>query len=76
LRKRRWPWTSPGGKRKLVQITSPQLENQKSLAIDGITDLDTGSNSTVHLQPSMDAISEIKIHSNYQAEFGCATLSS
>jgi hypothetical protein len=46
-------------------------ENQKNLAIDGITDLDTGSNSTVHFQPNMDAISEIKIlTSNYQAEFG------
>jgi len=46
-------------------------ENQKNLAIDGITDLDTGSNSTVHFQPNMDAISEIKVMtSNYQAEFG------
>ncbi len=48
-----------------------QRENQKNLAIDGITDLDTGSNSTVHFQPNMDSISEIKIlTSNYQAEFG------
>lgn len=46
-------------------------ENQKNLTIDGITDLDTGSNSTVHFQPNMDAIAEIKIMtSNYQAEFG------
>jgi outer membrane receptor protein involved in Fe transport len=46
-------------------------ENQKNLAIDGITDLDTGSNTTVHFQPNMDAIAEIKIlTSNYQAEFG------
>lgn len=48
-----------------------QRENQKNLAIDGITDLDTGSNQTVHFQPNMDSISEIKIlTSNYQAEFG------
>ena len=48
-----------------------QRENQKNLAIDGITDLDTGSNSTVHFQPNMDSISEIKVlSSNYQAEFG------
>ncbi len=48
-----------------------QRENQKNLAIDGITDLDSGSNSSVHFQPNMDAISEIKIlTSNYQAEFG------
>jgi hypothetical protein len=46
-------------------------ENQKNLAIDGITDLDTGSNSTVHFQPNMDAIAEIRVlTSNYQAEFG------
>jgi len=48
-----------------------QRENQKNLAVDGITDLDTGSNQTVHFQPNMDAIAEIKIlTSNYQAEFG------
>lgn len=35
-------------------------ENQKNMAVDGITDLDTGSNSTVHFEPNMDAISEIK----------------
>ncbi len=46
-------------------------ENQKNLAIDGVTDLDTGSNSTVHFQPNLDAISEIKIMtSNFGAEFG------
>ncbi len=48
-----------------------QRENQKNLAIDGITDLDTGSNSTVHFQPNMDSIAEIKVlTSNYGAEFG------
>jgi hypothetical protein len=48
-----------------------QRENQKNLAVDGITNLDTGSNSTIHYQPNMDAIAEIKIlTSNYQAEFG------
>lgn len=48
-----------------------QRENQKNLAIDGITNLDTGSNSTVHFQPNMDSIAEIKVlTSNYQAEFG------
>ena len=46
-------------------------ENQKNLSIDGITDLDTGSNSTVHFEPNMDAIAEIKIlTSNYGAEYG------
>lgn len=46
-------------------------ENQKNFAVDGITNLDTGSNSTIHYQPNMDAIAEIKVMtSNYQAEFG------
>jgi len=45
--------------------------NQKNLAVDGITDLDTGSNETIHFEPNMDAIAEIKVMtSNYQAEFG------
>ena len=46
-------------------------QNQKNLAVDGVTNLDTGSNETIQYQPNMDAISEIKIMtSNYQAEFG------
>lgn len=46
-------------------------ENAKNYAVDGITDLDTGSNNTVHFEPNMDAIAEVKVMtSNYQAEFG------
>ncbi len=46
-------------------------ENQKNFAVDGITNLDTGSNSTIHFQPNMDSVAEIKVlTSNYQAEFG------
>jgi hypothetical protein len=46
-------------------------ENAKNFAVDGITNLDTGSNSTIHFEPNMDAIAEIKVlTSNYQAEFG------
>jgi hypothetical protein len=46
-------------------------ENAKNYAVDGITDLDTGSNSTVHFEPNMDAIAEVKVlTSNYQAEYG------
>ncbi len=46
-------------------------ENAKNFAVDGITDLDTGSNSTVHFEPNMDAIAEVKVlTSNYQAEYG------
>ena len=46
-------------------------ENQKNFNVDGVTAMDTGSNSTIHFQPNMDAISEVKVMtSNYQAEFG------
>ena len=39
--------------------------------MDGITDLDTGSNSTVQFEPNMDSIAEVKVlTSNYQAEYG------
>jgi Carboxypeptidase regulatory-like domain len=42
-----------------------------NFTVDGITDLDTGSNSTIHYEPNMDAVEELKIlTSNYQAEFG------
>jgi hypothetical protein len=42
-----------------------------NFTVDGITDMDTGSNSTLHYEPNMDAIQEMKIlTSNYQAEFG------
>lgn len=46
-------------------------ENSKNFAVDGITALDTGSNSTVQFEPNMDAIAEVKVlTSNYQAEYG------
>src|SRR5579872_2800528 len=32
-----------------------------NFTVDGITDLDTGSNSTVHFEPNMDAIQELKV---------------
>jgi len=42
-----------------------------NFALDGVQDTDTGSNSGSHVQPNMDAISEVKVlTSNYQAEFG------
>jgi hypothetical protein len=44
---------------------------QKNFTVDGITDMDTGSNTTLHFEPNMDAIQELKVlTSNYQAEFG------
>jgi len=40
-------------------------------ALDGISAIDTGSNTSVHNEPNMDAIGEVKVlTSNYQAEYG------
>lgn len=42
-----------------------------NLTLDGITNLDTGSNTGPYFQPSMDAIAEVKVlMTNYQAEYG------
>lgn len=42
-----------------------------NFAVDGITDMDTGSNSTLHYEPNADSVQEMKVlTSNYQAEFG------
>src|SRR5262249_22632664 len=43
----------------------------KNFTVDGITNLDTGSNTTLHYEPNIDAIAEARVlTSNYQAEFG------
>ena len=45
--------------------------NTMNFTVDGITDMDTGSNGTLHYEPNMDAIQELKVlTSSYQAEFG------
>jgi hypothetical protein len=42
-----------------------------NLTLDGVTNLDTGSNTGPYFQPSMDAIAEVKVlMTNYQAEYG------
>ena len=42
-----------------------------NFTVDGITDLDTGSNGTSHFEPNMDSIAEMRVlTSNYQAEYG------
>jgi hypothetical protein len=42
-----------------------------NFALDGVQNTDTGSNAGSHVQPNMDAVSEIKVlTSNYQAEYG------
>jgi hypothetical protein len=48
-------------------------ENQKNITVDGVTSMDSGSNSTTHTAPTLNTIAEVKIlSSNYQAEFGRA----
>jgi hypothetical protein len=42
-----------------------------NFALDGVQNTDTGSNGGSHVQPSMDAVAEVKVlTSNYQAEYG------
>jgi hypothetical protein len=45
--------------------------NSKNVTIDGVTNLDTGSNGSLHNTPSLDSIGEVKVlMSNYAAEYG------
>ena len=47
--------------------------NQHELAIDGSSNVDTGSNGTQHVTLNPDAVAEVKVlTSNYQAEYGKA----
>ena len=42
-----------------------------NFTVDGITDMDTGSDGSVNYEPNMDSIQEMRVlTSNYQAEFG------
>jgi hypothetical protein len=60
--------TSPNG---FGNITINGNTSAKNFTVDGITDVDTGSNGTIHFEPNIDAIQELKVlTSNYQAEFG------
>ena len=46
-------------------------DDQKNMTIDGVTNLDTGSNNAVHSMPSMDSVAEVKVlMSAYSAENG------
>jgi hypothetical protein len=43
----------------------------KNMTVDGVSNLDTGSNTTVHSMPSMDSVAEVKVlMSAYSAENG------
>jgi hypothetical protein len=47
------------------------LSNTLNFMVDGITDMDTGSNGSNHYEPNLDSIQELRIlTTNYQAEYG------
>ena len=42
-----------------------------NFTVDGVTNMDTGSNTSLQAEPNLDSIQELKVlTSNYQAEFG------
>jgi hypothetical protein len=42
-----------------------------NFTVDGVTDMDTGSNTSLQVEPNLDAVQELKVlTSNFQAEFG------
>jgi hypothetical protein len=54
-----------------VRINGAQYAGLANFAVDGISDLDTANNTTLHYEPNMDAIAEMRVlTSNYQAEYG------
>jgi hypothetical protein len=60
--------TSPNA---IAGVTINGNTSAKNFTVDGITDMDTGSNGTLHYEPNADSVQEMKIlTSNYQAEFG------
>jgi len=45
--------------------------NRVGFLVDGVADMDTGSNGTIHYEPNMDSIGEIRVlTSSFQAEYG------
>lgn len=45
--------------------------NRLGFLVDGVADMDTGSNGTIHFEPNLDSIGEIRVlTSNFQAEYG------
>ncbi len=47
------------------------VNSSANFTVDGITNLDTGSNGTSHFEPNLDSIAEMRVlTSNYQAEYG------
>ncbi len=62
---------APGWNNILGLSINGGRNNTINLTYDGVTNLDTGSNSGPFLAPGLDSIAEIKVlTSNYQAEYG------
>ena len=52
-------------------VSGTNYDAKENFQVDGIVDMDTGSNSTTEFEPSMDTIAEIRVMTtNYQAEYG------
>ena len=46
-------------------------DGKTNFQVDGVVDLDTGSNATMTFEPTLDSIAEIRVMTtNYQAEYG------
>ena len=42
-----------------------------NVTVDGVTDMDTGTNQALHYEPNMESIAEVRVlTTNYQAEYG------
>ncbi len=54
-----------------VRVNGAAYAGLANFTVDGITDTDTANNTTLHFEPNMDSIAELKVlTSNYQAEYG------
>ena len=64
--------TNPSGQVNIVSFSiNGNRQSQNNWTIDGADNVDHGSNITLLVYPSVDAISEFKVErSNYSAEFG------
>jgi hypothetical protein len=67
--------TSPGETTTEASIAGVSINgagnDRHNFTVDGITDLDTGSNASLHYEPNMDSIAEIKVlTAGRQAEYG------
>jgi len=54
-----------------INGVSNSYDGKQAFEVDGIIDMDTGANSVIMYEPTMDSIAEIRVMTtNYQAEYG------